>query len=588
MSIRLRATDDDGHQKEYLFNRKKVSIGEGPFCDIALKRSESRNSSGEPQSDARALVTLTQGEGREVICRLNASRTPIELIRDGEVAGDWSDHQPVDFPVREGDTLDISFEDGLRIEIIEIEPSSSVDYDIENLQARSEVSLKASTAKLQASALEALARDPTPELFLRAAAMLGDHLVPFDIQKLELAVLVDPQDWKSHNYRLTELTVPKRTKGSELAVSEISGRFSSAPNSLPTFGIKNVSILEDLKRGRRAVFYDTSEETSLFVPLHVDDLVCGVLDIELDQLVQTDERNANHFGLHELYAALHSLSEVLLRIFRQSRQNTDLLEEIRYFENQQKRRFLEKDLVDESDAMKRVHRQIEQWDQTKKPVLIIGEAGTGKQLLARKLHHQQKDKKGLLVSLDCSRFDNEALDLQLFGCTDRADFPELKSRKGIFELAEGGTVFLKEIDTLPLALQAKVLRAIRENEVRRLGDALGRHVDTQLVASTHRDLQTLVNQGSFRQDLYVSIKKRTLWVPPLRKRRRDILPLANTFLEKFARRYERPCRKFDPEASTRLRKHDWPGNVRELQTVIEAAVLNCGTESVITPEQFAL
>lgn len=257
-----------------------------------------------------------------------------------------------------------------------------------------------------------------------------------------------------------------------------------------------------------------------------------------------------------------------------------LEEENRYFKDRQRREYLFKELVTESPAMRRVHRRLGEFVGTDAPVLLAGEAGTGKELLARALHHLGARANGVLVSQHCAALDEDALDFELFGYARRGEGTAVASRRGIFELANGGTVFLDEVHALSPRLQTKLYRMLVEGEVFRIGESLARPVDVRIVAASHLDLMALADEGRFRRDLAIAFTRNVLEVPPLRDRREDIAPLVGHFVRKWARRYRKQVESVDPETLAWLQKLRWPGNVRELLTVIERAVLGASPDQL--------
>ncbi|MBR7957015.1 sigma 54-interacting transcriptional regulator [Burkholderia cenocepacia] len=206
-------------------------------------------------------------------------------------------------------------------------------------------------------------------------------------------------------------------------------------------------------------------------------------------------------------------------------------------------------------------------------VLIVGETGTGKELIARHVHELGARRDGPFVAVNCGAFSETLVDSELFGHEKGAFTGAFSAKPGWFEAAHGGTLFLDEIGDLPLAMQVKLLRVLQEREVVRLGSRTGIPVDVRVVAATNVDLQQAVAAGQFRGDLFYRLNVVQLAVPPLRDRPGDILPLARHFFDIYRDRLGGGPRRIDPRAERRLQAHGWPGNIRELENVIHHALL---------------
>jgi DNA-binding NtrC family response regulator len=224
-------------------------------------------------------------------------------------------------------------------------------------------------------------------------------------------------------------------------------------------------------------------------------------------------------------------------------------------------------------AMQAVYRMIRRAARTDVTVLVTGESGTGKELVARALHEESRRRGKPFVALNCSALPSELVESELFGHTKGAFTGAVKDRGGLFEAAHGGTLFLDEIGDLGPLAQAKVLRALENGEVMRVGGTRSTQVDVRVIAATHRPLEQMVADGRFREDLLYRLKVITVSLPPLRERRDDLPLLAEHFLRHFAARYGRPAQGLAPEAMAALLRHAWPGNVRELRNVIEGALV---------------
>ena len=247
-------------------------------------------------------------------------------------------------------------------------------------------------------------------------------------------------------------------------------------------------------------------------------------------------------------------------------QNAYLWEEIRSGQNFG-------DIIGESPGLRKVKHQIQLVAPTDAAVLITGESGTGKELVARAVHDHSARKGRPLITLNCSAVPEGLFESEFFGHVRGAFTGALKDKPGRFELADGGTLFLDEIAEVPLAMQAKLLRVLQEQELERVGDTRTRKVNVRIIAATNRDLKKEVDAGRFRQDLFYRLSVFPIEVPPLRERRDDLPPLVEHFLEQSARRMNRPASRITPAALSQLIAHDWPGNVRELQNTIERAVI---------------
>jgi len=236
-------------------------------------------------------------------------------------------------------------------------------------------------------------------------------------------------------------------------------------------------------------------------------------------------------------------------------------------------------IIGESASLKEVLRQLEIVGPTEATVLIEGETGTGKELLARTVHGWSRRQDRPFVKLSCAAIPAELLESELFGHEKGAFTGAIAQKIGRFELADGGTLFLDEVGELPPGLQPKFLRVIQEQEFERLGSSRTVHVDVRLVAATNRHLETLVSEGEFRSDLYYRLKVFPIVSPPLRERREDIPLLVRYFTQKFAKRMSKRIETIPAETIAALSRHNWPGNIRELENFVERSViLSPGTQ----------
>jgi two-component system response regulator AtoC len=248
-------------------------------------------------------------------------------------------------------------------------------------------------------------------------------------------------------------------------------------------------------------------------------------------------------------------------------------------------------LVGRSPPMREVYRLLEKASQVDATVLILGETGTGKELAARAVHYHSARREKRFVAVNCGALPADLVESELFGHARGAFTGAAQAKHGLFEEADGGTIFLDEVGELPLHVQVKLNRVLQEREIRRVGDNTPVQVNVRVVAATHRDLREEARAGRFREDLFYRLHVFPIVLPPLRERPEDLSLLAAHFLEKHARALRRTLRGFAPEALRRLAAHGWPGNVRELENTVERAVAVAGGDVILVedlPPEIAL
>jgi Nif-specific regulatory protein len=258
--------------------------------------------------------------------------------------------------------------------------------------------------------------------------------------------------------------------------------------------------------------------------------------------------------------------------------------ENQYLKGRERARSGETRIVGESRVMAELSKQLDKVVDTRVTVLIEGETGTGKELVASALHYRSKRRDKLFVAQNCAAFPENLLESELFGHKRGAFTGATEDKKGLFEVADGGTLFLDEIGEMPAGLQAKLLRVLQEGEVRPLGSHQVKHVNVRVVAATNRKLEDEVAQGRFREDLYYRLKVFPLRVPPLRERRDDVGRLAQHFLEIASREMGKPVAGFAQETLAALSAYEWPGNVRELENEVQRLVIQADPGAFITPD----
>ncbi|GAB4303361.1 MAG: hypothetical protein Kow0090_18910 [Myxococcota bacterium] len=232
-------------------------------------------------------------------------------------------------------------------------------------------------------------------------------------------------------------------------------------------------------------------------------------------------------------------------------------------------------IVGRSETMRRIYEIIEQVAPTDASVFITGESGTGKELVARAMHYKSKRSAHPFVAINCAALPAELLESELFGYEKGAFTGAVQSKRGRFELAGGGTLFLDEIGELPLLMQAKLLRVLEEKVITRIGSTTSFPIDVRIVSATNREMDKMVEEGSFRRDLYYRLKVVPINIPPLRERREDIEPITIHYLEEYAKKHDQKPKILSPAVRKVFYDYDWHGNVRELFNVLEYALTMC-------------
>lgn len=240
-------------------------------------------------------------------------------------------------------------------------------------------------------------------------------------------------------------------------------------------------------------------------------------------------------------------------------------------------------IVGQSPALQRALCEVEAVAPTDSGVLILGETGTGKELIARAIHKLSARRDRSFIKLNCAAIPSGLLESELFGHERGAFTGAIMRRAGRFEVADRGTLFLDEVGDIPLELQPKLLRVLQEHQFERLGSTRTQQTDVRVVAATHRDLKQMVQKGEFRSDLYYRLHVFPLCVPPLRERREDIPVLAGHFVDEYARRMNRHIETIPPQTLEALMNYAWPGNVRELQNFIERSVILSPGTVLVSP-----
>ena len=326
-----------------------------------------------------------------------------------------------------------------------------------------------------------------------------------------------------------------------------------------------------------------SIRSTIGVPLWKNDEILGVLQLDnRDAPAMFEARDVDALGILVVSASLAIANAELIR--RLSLARAELKKENQYLRGRERARRGEVQIIGESRAMSELMRQLDKVVDTRVSVLIEGETGTGKELIAASVHYRSKRKDNLFVAQNCAAFPENLLESELFGHKRGAFTGATDEKKGLFEIADGGTLFLDELGELPLTLQAKLLRALQEGEIRPVGATQSKQVNVRIVAATNKNLEAEVKAGRFREDLYYRLKVFPIRVPPLRERKSDIAPLAVFFLDRYTREMGKSVPGFAQETLEILSAYEFPGNVRELENEVQRLVIQADEGAFLTPE----
>ncbi|HYP74937.1 MAG TPA: sigma 54-interacting transcriptional regulator [Polyangiaceae bacterium] len=326
-----------------------------------------------------------------------------------------------------------------------------------------------------------------------------------------------------------------------------------------------------------------SIRSTIGVPLWKDEAILGVLQLDnRDAPAMFEARDVDALGVLAVSASLAIANAELIQ--RLSLARAELKKENQYLRGRERARTAEVQIIGASRAMAELLRQLDKVVDTRVSVLIEGETGVGKELIASSVHYRSKRKDKLFVAQNCAAFPENLLESELFGHKRGAFTGATEEKKGLFEIADGGTLFLDELGELPLSLQAKLLRALQEGEIRAIGATQSKQVNVRIVAATNKNLENEVKAGRFREDLYYRLKVFPIRVPPLRERRDDIAPLAVFFLERYTREMGKSVPGFAQETLEILSAYDFPGNVRELENEVQRLVIQADDGAFLTPE----
>ncbi|PMP69077.1 MAG: sigma-54-dependent Fis family transcriptional regulator [Thermodesulfobacterium geofontis] len=302
----------------------------------------------------------------------------------------------------------------------------------------------------------------------------------------------------------------------------------------------------------------------LCVPLKIEDEIMGVLSV--------DRIFSNEIDLKEDIRVLNIIATLIAQYLKLYQLFSKVRTEKEELTFELKKKYSLQNVIGISDKMQEVFKTALKAAKTKATILLIGESGTGKELIAKAIHFESDRSKGPFLAINCAAIPENLLEAELFGYEKGAFTGALVSKPGKFELANGGTIFLDEIGDLPLSLQAKLLRVIQDKTFERIGGTKSIKVDIRIIAATNKNLEEMIKNGTFREDLYFRLNVIPIYLPPLRERKEDIPLLIDHFLKKFNKEYGKNI-SITKSAMEKLMNYSWPGNVRELENTIERLVI---------------
>jgi Nif-specific regulatory protein len=318
-----------------------------------------------------------------------------------------------------------------------------------------------------------------------------------------------------------------------------------------------------------AIDRNSRELSYISVPIKLENRVIGALSIDTPFVA-----GAPLQGVVRLLSIIGSMVSQAVKLRQKAQEERrQLIEENLRLTEELKDRFKPSNIIGNSSAMQEVYDLIAQVSGSEATVLIRGESGTGKELVAHAMHYASRRAGKPFIKVNCAALPESVIESELFGHEKGAFTGAIAARKGRFELADGGTLFLDEVGDLSQTLQIKLLRVLQEREFERVGGTSTTKVDVRVIAATNSDLEKLIEQGRFRQDLYYRLNVFPIHIPPLRERKTDILLLADYFVEKYSKANHKDVRRISTPAIDMLMAYHWPGNVRELENCIERAVL---------------
>ncbi|MBZ4686627.1 MAG: two-component system, NtrC family, response regulator AtoC [Clostridia bacterium] len=294
--------------------------------------------------------------------------------------------------------------------------------------------------------------------------------------------------------------------------------------------------------------------------------------------------NAIKKGAYDYIEKPFDLDEFNIAI-KKALETRDLKNEVEILKKKQQEFFRNNKIIGESQAMKKLLKKVAILAESEATILILGETGVGKGLLAKEIHDKSSRMNSSFMDINCGSIPHNLIESELFGFEKNAFTGATSSKKGLFEIADGGTVFLDEVGELPLNIQVKLLKFLEQREFKRVGGLVNKKVDVRIIAATNKDLENEVKKGNFREDLFYRLNVVPVHVPPLRERGDDIILIARFFINHFSKILGKRVTELSAEAGDILKKHTWPGNIRELKNIIERIAIFIDDEETVVRKE---
>ncbi len=391
--------------------------------------------------------------------------------------------------------------------------------------------------------------------------------------KRALLVLLSPVDGDLYIEAASGLSSEQKKQGHYVVGEGVVGKVIQSGAAL----FVEDAVHNPLFLNRTHAWADVESISFLCVPIKLNDKVIGALGIDRPRAAVTHPAHEER-----MLSVIANAFIPYIRLHQDSMQHcTDDVENVRI---PSRRKTPARGIVGHSEVMQTIFERIEQVAHSSTTVMIRGESGTGKELVARSIHEGSARKGESFISLNCAALPESLVESELFGHEKGAFTGALRTRKGRFELADGGTLFLDEVGELSLTTQAKLLRVLQEKSFERIGATTTCHVDVRIIAATNRNLEEMVEQGTFRKDLYYRLNVFSIALPALHERQSDIAPLAHHFLTIFAAEHQKDVPQLSLAASAMLERYEWPGNIRELENVMERCMLLIGQGKYVLPQ----